>query len=853
MTIERIYIGGLDPSRGLTVEIVVSKLKTVSGVEILSINDVPITQTTTTKNDDTQHQKHYFPTIGGGGRIVVDDNGDIIVDTRNFFYLEARRVIIVDNNETNTAYSSDVVATTTTSALELLAKQYNGVKWMGCNIRVEPARPHFLQRLEEERALCVYSIPPVEMKKKKEDEEGVDIKDVVAIINNRRRLRIRKAYGEEAYHVDTHPHVIEINNPNYHHHNNTNNNNNNDLGGWDTFATLHKRLHDKYHSQYMKMIELRKKERRLWATSSGVGGGGKGKNNHNLEENYVPSSNDNVGSLENNDEGRLRSLIFLNRAIHIRFSSSSSSNTNDDVAFVVNDTKNIRDSLSVDEESASITSSSAVSSTSYESDNEESRSGGERRRYVWSDDDSDDGTDYIYDTIVDRSHNRSIAVTSNDERTGIEDTKYNRRDDEYTSSNNDNDGQFLVKRKKMINESEYTRVATIDEFMGGMDFDISSNNSEGDVNSYNEDDANDDVDDDDNSSTHICLDEDIRSNMDVLSQLFPDTQFNNRPLAPSTIDGDGNDDNSNNNNDKRSKPSSSVFGAGLIVQRYDPTKETEQMLEMKTDLLGEENVDTDNDHRQENALLSNKHLDDAHTMEEQTTKIEEQTTKMEESDEQSDIRDLIDVNVDDKKSRVLTNTVGKVVPAKDVYEQDKLEEIFKQSRGGQYDSFSFGSLFQIEEKLEVDNEQEIYEQYKLEQVFKLSRGGDNRGFSFGFNNEQTNNMTVARDGSSAKFSHETTSEKEDFAVIEPSSEIQERQSINLLGRKTFSKVELDEYEKLFFSLNEGPQILSDLDGMKNNEENQDRWQNERAVLTADWKRKQKSVLSKKGKKKSRRF
>jgi hypothetical protein len=842
--IERIYIGGLDPSRGLTVEIVVSKLETVSGVEILSINDVPITKTTT--KNDTQHQQHF--SIGGGGRLVVDDDGDT-VDTRNFFYLEARRVIIVDNNETNTAYS-DAVATTT-SALELLAKQYNGVKWKGCNLRVESARPHFLQRLEEERALCANNIPPVEMKKKKKEgevAEGVDIKDV-AIVNNRRRLRIRKAYGEEAYHVDTYPHVIEIHNQHHHHQHNINNNNN-DLGGWDTFATLHKRLHDKYQSQYMKMIELRKKERRLWATSSG--GGGKGKNNHNLEENNVPSSNDNVGSLENNDEGRLRSLIFLNRAIHIRFSSSS--NDDEDVAFVVNDTKTIMNSLTVDEESASITSSSAVSSTSDESDNEESRSGEERRRYVWSDDDSDDGNDNIYDTTVDDGHNSSITVTSNDEQTGIEDTKYNQRDDEYTLSNNDNDGQVLVRRKKTMNESEYTRVATIDEFMGGMDFDILSNDSEGDVNSNNnEDDADDDVDDDDNSSTHICLDKDIRSNMDVLSQLFPDTQFNNRPLAPSTIDGDGNDDNSNNNNDERSKPSSSVFGAGLIVQRYDPTKETEQMLEMKTDLLGEENVDTNNDHRQENALLSNKHLDDAHTMEEQTTKIEEQTTKMEESDEQSDIRDLIDVNVDDKKSRVLTNTVGKVVPAKDVYEQDKLEEIFKQSRGGQYDSFSFGSLFQIEEKLEVDNEQEIYEQYKLEQVFKLSRGGDNRGFSFGFNNEQTNNMTVARDGSSAKFSHETTSEKEDFAVIEPSSEIQERQSINLLGRKTFSKVELDEYEKLFFSLNEGPQILSDLDGMKNNEENQDRWQNERAVLTADWKRKQKSVLSKKGKKKSRRF
>ena len=231
---------------------------------------------------------------------------------------------------------------------------------------------------------------------------------------------------------------------------------------------------------------------------------------------------------------------------------------------------------------------------------------------------------------------------------------------------------------------------------------------------------------------------------------------------------------------------------------------------------------------------------------------DEQTTKMEESDEKSCIRDLIDDNVDDSKSRVGTNIVGKVVPAKDVYEQDALEEIFEQARGGQSDSFSFGSLFQTEEKLEGSNEQEIYEQDKLEQVFKQSkRGGDDGGFSFGFINEQISNMTLARDGNSVQFSSENTNEKVDIATIETSSAIQELKSIKSHGRKTFSKCELDEYEKYFFSLNEGSQIQSDLDGMKNNEENQERWQKERAVLTADWKRKQKSALSKKGKKKSR--
>lgn len=818
MTNERIYIGGLDPSRGLTVEIVASKLETVSGVEILSINDVP-----TKKNeqhfrddhdDDRAHNNGDHYKVKGVPFVVVDEDGDI-VDTRNFFYLEARRVIDNDNGTT---------ASATTSALELLAKQYNGVKWKGCNLRIESARPHFLKRLEEERALCA-NTPQKEMKK----VEGVDKEVVVVaiIIKNRRRLRIRKAFGEEAFHVDTYPHLIEMNNQNLQHENN-------DYvsGGWGTFATLHKRLHDKYQSQYAKMIELRKKERRLWATSGG-GGGDKGTKHHKPEEYTFSSSNSiDVGS-ENNDEGRLRSLIFLNRGIHIRF------NSNDDVAPVIDDKKIIRNSRTVDE-SVSLTSSSAVSSTSDESEGE----GG----YVWSDDDSDDGNDNYHDAKVDDCHNSNVAMTSNKEQDGSEDTKYNQRDDEYTSSNNNNDidGLLLVRRKKIMNESEYTRVATIDEFMGGMDFDIASKDSDGDVYSNNEDAADDNVDEDDISSTHICLDDDIRSNMDVLSQLFPDAQFNNRPLAPSTMHGDGKDDNKNYYNgygiDERNKHSSSVFGTGLIVQRYDPTKETEQTLEMITDQVAEKNDYINGNYSQGDACL-----DDAHT-------LEEQSTKMEESDEKSCIRDLTDVKDDDKKSRVTTNIVKKIVPAKDVYEQDALEEIFKHARGGQSDSFSFGNLFQKEEELEVGNEQEIYEQDKLEQVFKQSRrGGDDRDFSFGFINDQTSDMAIARNGSSLQFSSETNSKNEDIAAIEPSSEIQERQSIMLHGKKTFSKSELDEYEKYFFGLNEGSQILSDLDGMKNNEENQDRWQKERAVLTADWKRKQKSALSKKGKKKSRRF
>ena len=207
---ERIYIGGLDPSRGLTVEIVASRLDAVPGVEILSINDVP-----------TQRNDHHF-----GGREshpsmrkvkvpydLVDEDGDL-VDTRNFFYLEAR--VAAATNASGTTESSS--PTVPVSALGLLARQYNGVKWKGCNLRVEPARPHFLKRLDEERALLRDDYIIEDHKQdstnkthtEMEDGEEKEEKVVVTTIRNRRRLRIRKRFGEEAFHVDTYPHLIEI-------------------------------------------------------------------------------------------------------------------------------------------------------------------------------------------------------------------------------------------------------------------------------------------------------------------------------------------------------------------------------------------------------------------------------------------------------------------------------------------------------------------------------------------------------------------------------------------------------------------------------------------------------------------
>lgn len=75
-SIERIYVGGLDPSRGLTVEIVASRLCEVKNVEILSINDINIQQY-------KEMQSNGKSIYNNSKRAVFDEDGDL-VDTRNF-------------------------------------------------------------------------------------------------------------------------------------------------------------------------------------------------------------------------------------------------------------------------------------------------------------------------------------------------------------------------------------------------------------------------------------------------------------------------------------------------------------------------------------------------------------------------------------------------------------------------------------------------------------------------------------------------------------------------------------------------------------------------------------------------
>ncbi|KAI2510300.1 hypothetical protein MHU86_4178 [Fragilaria crotonensis] len=89
-----------------------------------------------------------------------------------------------------------------TRPFEVVSKAYNNVKWKGCRITVQEARPHLLQRLENERREREATIHSRSLIRAAEEADQKKEPEPVLL---RRRLRIRQKYGTEAHRVDTKP------------------------------------------------------------------------------------------------------------------------------------------------------------------------------------------------------------------------------------------------------------------------------------------------------------------------------------------------------------------------------------------------------------------------------------------------------------------------------------------------------------------------------------------------------------------------------------------------------------------------------------------------------------------------
>ncbi|KAL7479540.1 hypothetical protein ACHAW6_005267 [Cyclotella cf. meneghiniana] len=720
---ERIYVGGLDPTRGLTVDLVASRLRAVPDVEILSVDDVP------SKNS------------------LIDDNGER-VDDRRFFFVEARRT------------DDDRDSSSSASALRLLADQYHNANWKGCRLRIEEARPHFLRRLETERADRRRRTLVEEASPRNENDERPTT-TTPACAKQRRRLRIRKRFGEEAYQVDTQPQIVEMNSF---------------TGGeWEAFDALYRKMNHKRLSQWKKLLERRKEERRRWSS----GGGGR-----DAMEKKRGEEEDNEG---------WRGALFLNRGIHVRFRDGDGGGGVERVGL---------DECNGDEDGwgkAEVDSTSC--SEAHDSDDVDHR---DTKEYVWSDEEED--------------ASRSSELNSKDDGSSSNREQGNIGHD-YIWSDEESDERHHVK-----NDGSEFRIKSkngMEEFSGGIQIhdDDSTNNSSEQSNEHS----------DENYSHHdnsdegaIRLEEDIRSNLGILSKLFPEEQISIEPLASteSTVktlqagNGDGTKDGANIRNP-------TAFRGGLIIQRYDPTKEDGALSQEKTRKLSVDEAKHDNEMMEGQVSGTTSESNDDiqnHVVETQET----QHTSFKDSNDKDKMHNFPERTIDEQSK---PEVPSQDLTRNDIYEQDKLENIFKQAREQQQGGastttgFSFGALFESQMDVTTD----VLMESSNPMTSKLPA-------------EDRSNEAVTVDAVS-----------NEPARLE-SNEPQREARVGL----EFPLSVLDEYENLFFSLNEGPRIIADLESIRNDKVIQDQWQKEREVLTADWKRKQKAALSRKVKK-VRRF
>ena len=726
--IERIHIGGLNPAR-LTGSEVAKRLESMEGLEIASI--------------------------------------DALNDAKPFFYVNA---------------SSQKEGT---SALDLIVKQYHNVRWKGCKILVQSAKPHFLERLVDERN-----------QRAQRDKELTELIDTYHNKTNKshfsqvvrkklpRHMRIRQMYGTEAYHVDTKPCQVE---------------------NWSGFTNA-----------LLKMRSRRTK---------------------------------------NADEEENMHKVFMNRAVHMRFAHDKLPEQTNEVNESDSDESSERDQHVV-------TGKALVNESSYiwsDSDEEEitkkpvSRAHTidtsvfalalkenepetyvpvhqepaeetipslqsnhidtstfgltmqERETPATIDDnqsaqvdirsqgehDPEDGqqekvSDSKDDTDEEKSEQDVLAIQSNIH----EHSTQPRKGFQWSSELEDDDLKEERPLQRIRNE-----VSAVEEFSAAIDFGGSNDDRS----------HSDDYDSGPEPflaarTPTLNLDEDVKSNLGVLSQLFPDMKVTLKFV-----------DNSTGNASTDTFPLFESLG----MQRYDPTKESSQIFEVNSDELKLDDTFQEREPQE---------VDDEAPDENDGTSSDSSTRDDDESDGKCDGNSNKESNVDSEKSLLAVGV--------DVYEEKKLEHIFRVAReeGG---NFQMSSLFQSK---------------VIESKEKKASAVGGGTFSFGFDLART--MEDLPKQESLPFScglrtETTTNELKVDSKIEPTTglSIDPENRIQRRGFH-FPAETLNTYVDKFFQMNEGLYIAENPNGFRQDEEIKQRWKEERYTLTLDWKRKKKYAQSK---------
>ncbi len=714
---ERIYIGGLNPPR-LSARDILRRLKSLDRIQIES--------SSVAENEDDGSDSEYF------------ESG-----SKPYLHVTA-----ISNDESVTA-------------LSILHQHYHNVKWKGCKLVVESAKPHFLERLAQERR-------DQETKKAEREAESTKVvqetqtQDLEETSRIPRRLRVRKKFGDTAVHIDTKPWTVET---------------------WSRFNKA--------------LAKLKQREEKHQA---------------NVLDESIPSS-----------------TPLMHRAVHIRFETDGISLTNLGGRDRSKENPNhVGGMISSSESSSSSSSSSSESESDSESldesitDNKKEASTKPKpEKYEWSDDDSDSDSD------KDNSEPPSASASKQQNKAGISrtnETYHWSTDDDSEEGQENTDSSSPSKDKRQLKPHSGTQ-----EFAAGFD---DSTSFSYDQNKWAEDDDDfDHLHRGENESADNDLVGDVASNLNILSSIFPE-MANTRPVKPDIEANSKKESDSKASVDDKTKKPNLGF-----MPRFDPSSKS-----------SEKYIVEDEDKKE------NQGSDSA--------------GKEEKSDYDSDDSDDSNDSDDNDDQKAENDTRQKLPNVSTVYEQDKLEDVFRDARDAwkQDDNHAATGSGKSDSNAATTDKSSSFS-------FGFNLGDDNRsdgnkekaqestsatiGFSFGFNLPeqeskdekatpmiQVDSTLEQRDSNIAPAGPAISSANDSTADL--ASDDDENKPDPAVERQkglTLPDQDLQKYVDNFFGCNDGIRIMQNPQEFMNDEKERAKWNNERQTLTLDWKRKRKYAIT----------
>jgi hypothetical protein len=858
---QRIYIGGLDPDR-LTAREVLARLKTVPGVRI---EEITTTKTTTVSfhQDDYLKQQRF---------VHVQATLVQSLEQKQQESLSHQQQLQDDKTMTPPSTTTATTTTTTTSPLQILQKLYHNVKWKGCKLTVQAAKPHFLERLAQEIQQRKEAQSGVLLSQQQEPTLSTTTTTLSSIVpllgssttttssntlttttsttalttssSSRRQLKIRQRHGRTTVLVDTKP--WQVNN-------------------WTTFE---------------RMMQKKKRQRMAAALIQASGA-----DTHTPGHRPVPHQHQQHAT-RNNGKATPTTINNNNlaiRAVHLRFVAADSDagenngtkrankeNNNDDGDDDEEDDDDDGDTSS-NNRSSSNNNMIALEQEDDIADHSKSKKSLVDKdtkppsRYVWSDDDEEDeedNDDEESSSSIVRERNHRFEEDGEEEETKESHLHVMVDHDKPPYSRALTTTSLALHAAK----SQQQQHVVLDEFAAAIDV-----SQLDDPQDDNDDDDEDDKSDtaswpespskqsrdgaDDAKDAPLHLQDDIESNLKVLSIIFPDMHV--KPMIM-VDDEDGSQRTLDANGNRNLFSASSLRrGGGVGMQRYDPTNPVSAQQFEKPFATDMNPLANESSHKQDESQAtgdSSKTNDHPETLKATATNT--------------------------------GNSKGPTVKSGYVYEQDQLEQIFRQARSG-------GDVADGHEEEEEDDGRDQNAPSSFQQA---TTSASVTGFSFGFHLEQSlppaspppvaavttplqpeekvrakglqgDSMTdaslpngnpveqSAMDVADQLETHSAVgSPHSQVAVMgdddaglegdEPRAPMQSHLPPRRVAGVWFPPEVLDQYVADFYAMNDGARIMADLEGFRHDPAVQEQWNHERYILTQDWKRKRKFALTK---------